>query len=281
MDTNPENAANATIRVPAPTGWPIVAAFGFSLIFAGLLTHPLVSVVGAAALAAGLCGWAKAVLPTEAQEGVPVIDSMPINYLSGRGVRHLRVGEGGHRARLPIEIYPYSAGLLGGLVGGGAMVVLALTYGMVAHHSPWYAVNLLAASGSASIAAMNSDELLQFHAGAFALATVIHVTGSALIGLLYGFVLPIFSRSPVLVGGIIGPLLWSGLLYSLQGIINPALSERVDWTWFAAFQLVFGISAGLVVVRRERVYTLQYRSFAEQAHVVGTGLSRSERKAGE
>jgi hypothetical protein len=259
----------------------MVAAFGFTLIFAGLLTHPLVSAVGALALAAGLRGWAKAVLPTEAQEGLPVVDSEPTHYLSSRGVRHLRVGESGHRARLPIEIYPYSAGLLGGLVGGGTMVVLALIYGMAAHHSPWYAVNLLAASGSASIAAMDSDELLHFHAGAFALATVIHVAGSALIGLLYGFVLPIFSRSPVLVGGIIAPLLWSGLLYSLQGIINPALSERVDWTWFAAFQLVFGISAGLVVVRRERVYTLQYRSFAEQAHVVGTGLSRSEGKAGE
>jgi hypothetical protein len=161
------------------------------------------------------------------------------------------------------------------------MVVLALIYGVVARHSPWYAVNLLAASGSASIGAMNNDELLQFHAGAFVLATVIHVAGSALIGLLYGFVLPIFSRSPGLVGGIIAPLLWSGLLYSLQGIINPTLSERVDWTWFAAFQLVFGISAGLVVIRRERVSTLQYRSFAEQAHVIGTGLSRSERQVDE
>jgi hypothetical protein len=275
------NSESASIRIPAPTGWPLVTAFGFSMIFAGLLTHPLVSIVGAAALAAGLFGWAKAVLPIEAHQEVPIVDAGPIHYLSSRGVRHLRVGESGHRARLPIKIYPYSAGLLGGLVGGGAMVVLALIYGVVAHHSPWYAVNLLAASGSASIGAMNNDELLQFHVGAFVLATVIHVAGSALIGLLYGFVLPIFSRSPVLVGGIIAPLLWSGLLYSLQGIINPTLSERVDWTWFAAFQLVFGISAGLVVIRRERVSTLQYRSFAEQAHVIGTGLSRSERPVDE
>lgn len=267
--------------MPSPTGWPLVAAFGFSMIFAGLLTHPLVSLVGGAALAAGLLGWAKAVLPMEAHDEVPIVDAGPIRYLSSRGVRHLQVGEDGHRARLPIKVYPYSAGLLGGLVGGAAMVVLALIYGMIAHHSPLYAVNLLAASGSSEIAAMSNEELLRFHAGAFVLATVIHVAGSALIGLLYGFVLPIFSRSPVLVGGIVTPLLWSGLLYSLQGIINPTLSERVDWTWFAAFQFVFGISAGLVVIRRERVYTLQYRSFAEQAHVVGTGMSRSDGGPGE
>jgi hypothetical protein len=167
---------------------------------------------------------------------------------------------------------------MGGLVGGSAMVVLALVYGMVAHHSPWYAVNLLAASGSASIAAMSGDELLRFHAGAFVLATIIHVAGSALIGLLYGVMLPIFPRHPIIVGGIITPLLWSGLLYSVQGIINPTLSARVDWSWFAAFQFVFGISAGLVVVRRARVFTLQYRSFAEHAQVVGTGLPRKGRE---
>lgn len=275
METHPENA---TIRVPAPTGWPLVAAFGFTLVFAGLLTHPLVSVAGVIALGSGLLGWARAVLPTEAHEEVPVIEPAASPVAPKRGIRRLRIGESGHRARLPVEVYPYSAGIVGGLVGGGAMVVLALVYGMVAHHSPWYAVNLLAASGSASIAAMSGDELLRFHAGAFALATIIHVVGSALIGLLYGVMLPIFSRHPIVVGGIVAPLLWSGLLYSVQGIINPTLSERVDWWWFAAFQFVFGISAGLVVVRRARVFTLQYRSFAEHAQVVGTGLPRKGRE---
>ena len=43
-----------------------------------------------------------------------------------------------HRARLPLEIYPISAGVKGGLAGSVAMAVLAMLYGVVGQHSIWY-----------------------------------------------------------------------------------------------------------------------------------------------
>ena len=48
-----------------------------------------------------------------------------------------------HRARLPLEIYPVSAGVKGGLAGGVAMAVLAMLYGIVSGHGIWYPINLL------------------------------------------------------------------------------------------------------------------------------------------
>src|SRR6516225_8987683 len=61
------------IAVPAPTAWPLVLAFGFTLIFSGLLTSASVSVLGAVLMIAGCAGWFREVLPHESEEVVPVI----------------------------------------------------------------------------------------------------------------------------------------------------------------------------------------------------------------
>ena len=41
--------------------------------------------------------------------------------------------------------------------------------------------------------------------------------------------------------------------YSILELLNPLLNQRIDWAWFIASQFAFGIVAGLVVVRQERV----------------------------
>ena len=61
-----------TIEVPASTPWPIVLAFGITLLFAGLVTSGAISVLGAIVSIAGGIGWFRAVLPHEAHETVPV-----------------------------------------------------------------------------------------------------------------------------------------------------------------------------------------------------------------
>ena len=185
---------------------------------------------------------------------------------------NLEVGEKGHRARLPLEIYPYSAGIRGGLVGGAAMALLAILYGVIGHGSVWYPINLLAAAGSAEISAMTYEQLRTFSGAGLLIASIIHLSASILVGLLYGVLLPIFPRRPMLVGGIFAPMLWSGLLYSTQNIINPTLNARLDWPWFMACQLVFGLVAGLVVTRYARVYTLQYLPFAARVGIEAPGL---------
>src|SRR2546429_4254376 len=49
--------APVEIEVPASTAWPLVLAFGFTLMFAGLLTSMSVSVLGVVLAVAGLRGW--------------------------------------------------------------------------------------------------------------------------------------------------------------------------------------------------------------------------------
>ena len=133
MNSNGLETEGKVIEVPASTGWPLVAAFGFTLVFAGLLTHVMVSVLGAVTLCMGLVGWFRQVLPDEVHESVALELEELVRPAPSPKVRHLEVGELGHRARLPLEIYPYSAGVRGGLVGGAAMAVLAILYGIIGH----------------------------------------------------------------------------------------------------------------------------------------------------
>lgn len=245
----------------------MVAAFGLSMLFAGLLTHWLVSALGVVCLASGLVGWFREVLPEEMEAEVPIAPPAVPAAPSTAGVRHLQVGEQGHRGRFPLERHPYSAGLIGGLMGGVVMAVLAILYGVVAQGSVWYPINLLAASASASLSGMGDAELRAFHASGLVLAIIIHGCGSALVGILYGIALPMFPRHPILLGGLLAPIFWTGLLHSSMGVINPALQARIHWPWFMAAQFAFGLVAGRVVARRERIATLQHVPFAVRAGI--------------
>ncbi|MGH7179847.1 MAG: hypothetical protein ACREJC_20900 [Tepidisphaeraceae bacterium] len=272
MGIDERQLQDRTVQVPASNGWPMVAAFGLTLVFTGLVTHWLVSALGALCLMSGLFGWFREVLPLELHESIPLAPPAPGAIAPRPAVSRLEVGELGHRARLPLEIYPYSASIRGGLVGGVAMAVVAVLYGVIWHHSIWYPVNLLAATGSASISALSYQQLLAFNGTALALALMYHVIGSALIGLLYGIALPMFPRHPIILGGILAPIFWSGILHAGLSIINPALDARIDWRWFLASQFAFGLVAGFVVWHHGKVATVQFLPFAVRAGLESPGL---------
>src|SRR4029450_7269847 len=101
------------IELPAPTAWPVVLAGGVTLLGAGYLMHPMLAVVGLAAALLGCVGWFREVLPVEQQEVGPVGEQQPVRR-SPRGAPALREANV-HRLCLPLEVYPYSAGIKAGL----------------------------------------------------------------------------------------------------------------------------------------------------------------------
>ena len=150
-----------------------------------------------------------------------------------------------HRARLPLEIYPISAGVKGGLAGGVVMAVLAVIYGISSRHGVWYPINLLAVGFFPAL--RTTEQIAAFHWDALIIATIVHLLTSLLVGLLYGATLPMFPRRPILLGGFIAPILWSGLLHSFLEVVNPVLNQRIVWPWFVVCQIGFGVVAGIVV----------------------------------
>jgi hypothetical protein len=270
MSESPQ--APREIEVPAPTAWPFVLAFGFTLLFAGLVTSLSVSVLGAVLSLAGCIGWFREVFPHEHEEVVPVVPEDTRITTDRRIVELLPIAYP-VRAWLPVKTYPVSAGVKGGLAGSVAMAVLACAYGVLKAGSIWYPVNLLAAVVYAESLKLGTTQLYSFHADSFAIALVLHIIVSALVGLLYGAMLPMFAHRPIVLGGLIGPVLWSGLLYTFLGLLNPLLASHIDWPWFIASQVGFGIVAGFVVVRESPMPTRENVSFAIRAGIEAPGIT--------
>jgi hypothetical protein len=268
-------AAPATLQLPAPTAWPIILAFGVTLVFAGLLTSVSVTILGAGLALAGVVGWFRDVLPHEAHETVLVPDKVaPVVTTRPEVARVGWITDEVNRSWLPLEIYPVSAGIKGGLAGSVAMALLAIVYGIASKHGIWYPINLLAAGFFP--ARVTTEGIAAFHWDSFLIAVAVHLITSLVVGLLYGAMLPMFPRRPILLGGFVGPILWSGLLYSTLGIVNPVLNQRIDWFWFVLSQLGFGIVAGIVVSRQERIHTWQHLPFALRAGMETTGAAENK-----
>ena len=237
----------------------MVFALGIALLATGMVTTLAIGILGFILMVASAIGWFRSVLPVEAHEIIEMKEA-PMEVASARvSIEHLPV-DPLHRKMLPVETFKFTAGLRGGIAGGIAMIAPATLFSLIKYHSLWYAMNLLAAGGFVSWANQSNAFLAQFHMQGFLAALAIHSVSSLLVGLLYGAMLPMFPRWPILTAGFIAPLLWTGLLSSVLGIVSPILNARIDWFWFVVSQIAFGLVCGFVVNLHTRVRTAQFRA---------------------
>src|SRR5439155_7764789 len=113
--------------------------------------------------------------------------------------------------------------------------------------SLWYPLNLLAANAVPRMAEADAATLRAFDGVAFVVGIVAHVVISVLVGALYAAILPLLPRRHLLWGGLLAPLLWTGFLWAILGVVVPVLNARIAWTWFVGSQIAFGLTAGYVV----------------------------------
>jgi hypothetical protein len=256
------------IELPSPTAWPMVMALGLSLVFTGMVTNIALGILGALLAVAGAVGWFLQVLPHEAH-GTVELRTEVVTVASGRTLPEKATD--GRRLILPLETFHITAGLKGGIAGGIAMTVPATIFSLLRYHSIWYAMNLLAAGGFVSWAGASNEFLSEFHLRGLLAALVIHGLTSLLVGLLYGAMLPMFPRYPILTAGLIAPLLFTGILHSAIGIVSPILNQRIEWFWFVISQIAFGLVCGFVVNLDANVRTPQFRAlpFVVRAGIQG------------
>lgn len=250
------------IELPSPTAWPFVLAVGISLIVAAFVTDAVVAWLGLALALAGAIGWFLQVFPREAHEAIP-IEAEEIAITSPRTLPHrapARPTSEVPRKVLPIETFRITTGIRGGLAGGAAMTLPAAIFSLIKYHSIWYAANLLAAGGFVSWAGASDAFLSQFHLTGLLAALAIHGLTSLLVGLLYGAMLPMYPKYPIVTAGVMVPLIMTGILYTAIGILSPILDQRIDWFWFILSQVAFGLVCGFVVNLQAKVRTPQFQA---------------------
>jgi hypothetical protein len=256
-DEFPRPDDGPTVEVPRSTIWPLVLSLGILVLGVGVVTGPGFLVLGGLLFVAALIGWIGDLLPGRGhiEEALSAPAPEPVVGTPG-SVEHLQPGTAGYRFRLPRQIRPISAGVKGGIAGGLVMPLPAFAWALLSGHTIWFPVNLLAGMLLPGIGTMSVPELERFSPVLLVIGIVIHASMSLVIGLLSGVLSPTLpSRAgwQIVAGGVVVPVLWTGLSYGLMGVVNPALQAHVNWLWFAASQLVFGLVLWTVVLRSERV----------------------------
>jgi len=263
MHNDPAHSDPNVINLPRPTAWPMVLSLGLSLILAGLVTSVVVAILGLVLCIISSIGWFRQVLPHEAHEPVSVgdevftpttartlIERQPVSTTAADAERKWEATEG----------FRLITGIQGGIAGGAAMIVPATIFSLLKFHSLWYAMNLLAAGGFISWSGATDAFLCQFHLQGLLAALFIHGLTSLLVGLLYGAMLPMFPRYPIVTAGFVAPLLLTGITYSALNILSPLLNQRIDWLWFILSQFAFGLACGFVVNLQAKVRTPQFQA---------------------
>lgn len=254
----PPQSAPDSVEMPRPTVAPLVLALGLTLLAASVAFGVEFAVVGAAVLVAGLGLWIAHLSPGRGhiQERLaePGQRPRPVSRMPG-GVERLQAGMPGFRLRLPQDVHPISAGVKGGLVGGLVMPVPALLWGLLSGHGLWYPVNLLTGMALPGVGKMDVPALEQFHATLFLSAAVIHATLSLVLGLIYGVLMPTLPDvpRPIAWGGLLMPVVWTGVSYVAMRAVNPDVTGKVSWPWFIASQFVFGVTMPAVVLGARRL----------------------------
>lgn len=242
-----------TVEMPRPNVWPMVLSLGIVLMAAGVALNIGFFVAGIVIFLAGLTGWIAQLLPGRGHHHEELVEpaqrAKPVVAMMGQ-VEQLHPGLPGYRFQLPEKVHPISAGVKGGLLGGFVMPLPALAYGLISGHGIFYPVNLLAGMVLPGVANM---DLESFDPRLFVVAALIHVVNSLVFGLLYGVLLPTLPDipRPLAWGGLLMPLLWTGVSFSVMGIVNPILAKGVSWEWFILSQFIFGVATALVVMRLE------------------------------
>jgi hypothetical protein len=239
-----------TVEMPRPNVWPMVLGLGVVLLAAGVALHYGFLIAGVLIFAAGLTGWIVQLLPGRGHHHEELVEPsrrpQPVAAAPGT-IEPLHPGRPGYRFQLPEKVHPISAGVKGGLVGGLVMPIPALAYGIISGHI-WYPVNLLAGM----VIPFGKDaNLTDFNPTYFIVALLIHVVNSVIFGLLYGVLLPTLPDipRPLAWGGLLMPLLWTGVSFTVMGSVNLALAKDVKWPWFIFSQFLFGLTTAIVVMR--------------------------------
>jgi hypothetical protein len=151
--------------------------------------------------------------------------------------------------RIPATVYPYSAGVIGGLLGGLAMIPVALVYGMLSGRGIWYPVNLIAATLLPQWQQASPAQLAQFRPEGLLIGLLIHLAMSVALGFTFAIMLPALPWTPIFWAFAVGPILWAGAVFAGLPLLNPIMARYIDLPSFAVANIIYSLVLGLWVAR--------------------------------
>jgi hypothetical protein len=132
---------------------------------------------------------------------------------------------------------------VGGLLGGAAVALVGLAYGILSGNT-WLPINAVAATVLRDLQTQTAGQLAQFNLAALLVGTILHATMSASLGMLFALILPGLPGRPLYWGPVIGPLLWAAAIVAALPIMNPVMAANVEWISFGLGHVLYGLILG-------------------------------------
>ncbi|MBI3942181.1 MAG: hypothetical protein HY326_04140 [Chloroflexi bacterium] len=153
---------------------------------------------------------------------------------------------------VPARVYPWTAGLVGGVIGGTVMLLVLLIDGLVSGNGIWYPINLIAATLLRNLQEAPAA-LTQFDPVGLIIGLLLHYILSLVLGLLFAVLLPTLHGSPVLWAVLIGPLMWIVATYLVLPVLNPSMALLIDWPAFLIGNFLFSLMLGWWISRTPKI----------------------------
>jgi len=153
----------------------------------------------------------------------------------------------------PEWVYPYSAGVMGGLIGGMGVALVGAGYGLISGVGIWLPVNLVAAAILRQLQLQPLGEIARFNPLALGTGLILHAGISIALGAMFSFLLPALPGRPLFWGPVIGPLLWVGASVAALPVINPVMSANLEIVSFAIANVLYGLLLGWWIDRTPMV----------------------------
>ena len=153
----------------------------------------------------------------------------------------------------PEWVYPYSAGVIGGLIGGMGVALVGAGYGLISGVGIWLPVNLVAAAVLRQLQQQSLGEIARFDPLALGIGLMLHAGVSVGLGEMFSFLLPALPGRPLFWGPVIGPLLWVGASVAALPVINPVMSSNLEIVSFAIANVSYGLLLGWWIDRTPMV----------------------------
>jgi hypothetical protein len=151
------------------------------------------------------------------------------------------------------HVYSIESGVVGGALGGAAMVLVAIAYGLLSGRGIWYPVNLIAAVVIRGWQNASPELFTQFNPTGLIFGVTIHLIMSAIIGLLFALLLPTLPGPPFIWAFVVGPVLWFGAYFGVLPLVNPVMVHNIDLPSFFYAHVFYSLVLGWWVQRSPQI----------------------------
>ena len=159
----------------------------------------------------------------------------------------------GGRISVPVEVYPYRAGLIGGIIAGIVMALAMAGWGALTGMGVWFPVNLIAATVLRHLQNEPLEMLSQFYMAGAVVGTLIHLGISILLGFIFATLLPTLPGSTILWSLIVSPILWFIAQYLALPLVNPRMGALIDHPSFAIAHVIYSLVLGWWISRTAKI----------------------------